>query len=278
MYDNEIRKYGFIPFDHKEPHFFPVLEAQVYDSDGKPIPNYKRIERGDTGDTLAIHTDAYKMVPYERHFQLFEDAIKASKLPWSTMQIGTDMERNGAKIFRQYLFPQALGEIRAVTGTRPQLLQIFTFDSYDGTTAFTGRAGAFDAVCCNSMYHGLSLMDFSFRHVGDMESKVQMAAGRLTNAAEKFIENINRMQTWTRIGLSASDVGELISVIPQSSKALTDHFIAAYAQQPDDTMWGLHQLLTAWATHDIPRRTQADRSKRIATLIESKHWKELEAA
>lgn len=276
MYDQQIKDYGFIPFDHQKPNFFPVAMKPVFDATGKAIPNYQRVERGDTGDTLAIHTDAYSMVPYERHFSLFEEAIKESRLPWRTMQIGTDQDKNGARIFRQYLFPDAEVAINAVTGPRPQLLRIFMFDSYDGSSAFIGRAGAFDTVCCNSMFTGISLLDFKFRHTGDMDAKVRIAADALTNAAEKFILNIQRMQHWTKIGVNAEEVEHLVLALPQSNKTLANQIVADWAKQPDDTLWGVNQVLTGWASHGCPVRTQADRQKRISLLVEGKDWHEYE--
>ena len=109
-----------------------------------------------------------------------------------------------------------------------------------------------------------------------MDAKVKIAANALTNAAEKFILNIERMQNWTRIGMSAAMVEELVLAMPQSNKTLANQIVADWAKQPDDTLWGVNQVLTSWGSHGCPVRTQADRQKRISLLVEGKDWHEFE--
>jgi hypothetical protein len=230
MFDQQMAQHGFIPFDYKTPNFFPVGLAPVYDALGKEVPGYKRVERGDTGDTLAVHSDAYSLVPYERHFQLFEDAIAKSALNTTDMQVGTDMERNGAKIFRQYLFPNERAVITNRRGERELKLRIFMFDSYDGSSSLVGRSGFFDMVCCNMAFMGKSLADVKFRHVGDMDAKVQVAAQQLTDAAEDFQVQAKRLATWTTIPVTPLGFGELVATMPQSNQKLVDQMTAEFAR------------------------------------------------
>jgi protein associated with RNAse G/E len=278
MFDAPNQKYGFVPFNHEKPNFFPVATADVYDDKGKKVPGYLRVQREDTGDTLAIHTDSYTMVPYERHFSLFEEAIERSSLANLRMEVATDMDRNGARIFRQYMWPDLQHEVAARNATRKLSLRIFMWDSYDGTSAFIGRSGFFDWVCANSAYIGKTLADVKFRHVGDMEAKVRVAADQLTAAADEFSENVRRMNHWTQVRLMAEQVEALVLAMPQSNKAVANEIVTAWAKQDDPSLWGVHQALTSWGTHGIPVRTQADRGKRISTLVEGRDWKVLEAA
>ena len=278
-YEAQMEKFGFVPFDHKEPNFFPVREAEVYDGEGRAVPGYKRIERGDTGDTLHIATSAYSLVPYETHFGQFERAIKASRLPWRTMRIGTDLEKNGSRVFRQYLFPDTTMEIDSGRGVRHIALRIFMFDSYDGSSALTGRSGFFNFLCCNQAIMGTTIADVKFRHVGDMEAKVQIAADTLTSAAEEFVENMKRLARWPQIAVNAPLFGQLIEHgLPQANPKLVDYMTAQFARTESANLWDAHDLLTTWSTHGIPTRTAADRQKRVATLIEGKDWCTVEAA
>src|SRR5580765_2343966 len=130
MFDADLltERYGLIPFDHKEPRFFPVEKKPVYDDQGREIPNYCRIERSDTGDTLAVHSNAYQMVPYEQNALVFETAIRRSGLPIDTMVVGSDMDANGARLFRQYLFPETLGKVETRRGVRELALRLVTWD------------------------------------------------------------------------------------------------------------------------------------------------------
>jgi hypothetical protein len=77
-YDQMMDSYGFIPFNHQKPNFFPVDLRPIFDHTGKEIPGHVAVQRGDSGDVLAVHSDKYSMVPYEQHFQIFEEAIGVS--------------------------------------------------------------------------------------------------------------------------------------------------------------------------------------------------------
>src|SRR5580765_448680 len=75
MYDEVMDKYGFIPANHAKPIEFEVLLNGIYDRQGRKIPGHKAVVRSDTGDTLAVHSDKYSLVPYQVHFDAFEKAI-----------------------------------------------------------------------------------------------------------------------------------------------------------------------------------------------------------
>lgn len=277
-YSDQMEQYGFIPFNHQKPNFFPVGTQAIFDFQGKAIPGHKAVMRGDTGDVLAVHSDKYAMVPYEEHFQIFEDAIEVSNLNTVGMRIATDFQQNGAKIFRQYLFPEHTMMLDTAAQQRPIALRIYMFDSYDGSTAWQGRAGFFDFVCANSAIFGTEIDSFKFKHVGDMADKVRQAADGLTGAAERFIAEFPRLQKWPQITLDAHSFTEIVEALPQGNQRLTDQLVADYARGQYGTLWEAHTLLTSWSTHGIPARTQADRQKRVASLVEGEVWKHYEGA
>jgi hypothetical protein len=275
-YQDMMDSYGFIPFNHQKPNFFPVITTPIYDRLGQVIPGHQAVVRDDTGDTLAVHSAKYSMVPYEEHFALFEEAIEVSNLNTVGMRIATDFQQNGAKIFRQYLFPEHVMLLDTSAGQRPIALRIYMFDSYDGSTAWQGRAGFFDFVCANSAIFGTEVESFKFKHVGDMADKVRQAADGLTGAAEKFIANFPRLQKWPGIPLDAHSFTEIAMALPQGNDRLTDSLTAEYARSQYGSLWEAHQLLTSWSTHGIPARTQADRQKRVAALVEGSVWRHYE--
>jgi hypothetical protein len=277
-YDGLMEKYGFIPFNHQKPNFFPVGTAEIYDHKGRVIPGHKAIWREDTGDTLAIHSDKYSMVPYEEHFEIFERAIAESNLDSGEMRIATDFQDNGAKIFRQYLFPKHTMMLDTKTSSHPIALRIYMFDSYDGSTAWQGRAGFFNFVCANSAIYGQEVDSFRFKHMGDMHEKVGHAAVMLTSAAEKFIANFPRLQRWPHVDIDPFMFTEVLEGLPQGNKTLSDELVARFAREAGGNLWDAHQVLTSWATHGIPAKTQATRQKRVASLVESAVWKHYEEA
>ena len=276
-YADKTRAYGFIPMNHIAPQFFPIRQGHVYDDTGKAIPGHKRIYREDSGDTLGLHSDGYTLVPYEKHFETFENAIRESGLPTKDMMVGTDMSDNGARIFRQYLFPETIDLLKDSKGIEHRIaLCIVMFDSYNGSSAFIGKSGFFNFRCANRSYSGKSLLDIRFKHTGDMQGRVNIAAERLTQAGADFIAEFKRMQLWTKIAMNAGDVQELAAAIPQASPMLTNELVARFGTENGDTLWDFNQVLTSWATHNIPVKTQAARQKRVCDLVEGADWKEVE--
>jgi len=275
-YSDMMKSYGFVPMNHEKPLWFPVETQPIYDARGKIIPGHQAVVRGDSGDTLAVHTDKYSLVPYQQHFEIFERAIEQSSLDSTDMQVGSDMSDNGAKIFRQYVLPAHTMMLDTASQKRPIALRLYMFDSYDGSTAWQGRAGFFDFCCANAAIYGTETASFRFKHLGEMIEKIEHAAAMLTRASETFIEQFPRLQKWPNIHLDTAHFSELIDALPQSNERLIDNLTAEYGRSQYGTLWDAHQLLTSWSTHGIPARTQADRQKRVAALVESSAWRHCE--
>lgn len=271
-YSAMMDQHGFVPMNHQAPQFFPVSTEHVYDGLGKVVPNYKRIVRGDTGDTLHVATDSYTLVPYEEHFSIFEEAIQQSGLPLEGMRIGTDMADNGARIFRQYLLPAVQEEVQGQKIT----LRIVMFDSYNGTTAFTGRSGFFNFACANQSFFGKSLLDVKFKHTGDMQGRVKKAAEELTMSAVRFEEEAKRLQNWPKVILTPVGATALLQALPQINRGLTDSLTAQYSRESGRTLWDFYNVLTSWATHGVNAKTANDRSKRVLDLVEGRDWQDME--
>jgi hypothetical protein len=275
-YQDLMEKHGFIPANHVEPISFGVELNGIYDKQGRRIPGHRAVIRTDTGDTLAVHSEKYALVPYQVHFDAFEGAIRSSGLKHDTMRIGTDLTDNGARIFRQYLFPDHQVTFDSGRGERTVALRIVMFDSYDGSSAFYGRSGAYDFVCANTSVSGKSIDEIRFKHVGDMALKIEDAAQRLTDSAERFIQEMARLKVWPHIALRPVEFSELVSDMPQSNPRLVDQLTADFSRQSGVNLWDAHNLLTTWATHDCPVKTALDRQKRVGLLLEGELWKGLE--
>lgn len=284
-----LGNYGFIPADHAQPRFFPVSVSRIYDENGHELPGYQRVRRDDTGETLAIHTDSYRLVSNEEAFTAFEEAIWDSSLDKTGMQIATDYANGGARVFRQYLLPAHQVEVKpgAVVA-----LRLLMFNSYDGSTAFKGMSGAFNFVCANTVVRGKTFGSFSFKHTAGVRAALDMPAAfaGLTRAAEEFEVMAHQFRKWSAIALSPTAdrarIEAVLRAIPQSSEELVDHLLAQWLRVLDDpspnggaTAWSLFNVLTAWATHTEGRVRSArfDREARVAKVLESKAWGELVA-
>lgn len=280
MFDQTfMQRYNFVPMNHEKPNFFPVSTGLIYDNEGRAIPNRCRVYREDTGDTLGVHTSSYSMVPYEHNSLVIEDAIRASTIPLGDWQVQTDQAENGAKIFRQYVFPETRQRIETAGGERNLTLRICTWDSYDGSTSFKARAGALDWVCANESVHGKVLSNVQLRHTGDMEERVKKAADDMVLALGNYMKEIERVSRWSKIGLSHGMVTELLKALPQTSKSLQDEMTAKFARMysmGEGTLFDFWSMLTDWSTHNIPAKTKSDRQKRVADLVEGRDWVRLE--
>lgn len=276
MYEDLMSKHGFIPSNHMTPTFFPVSLENIYDSSAKQIPGYKAVIRGDTGDTLKVHTDSYGLVPYEKSFGTFEDAIYASGLDTQGMRIGTDVMNGGGKIFRQYLFPNIMERI----ADSEIALTISMFDSYDGSTAFIGRSGHFNFRCANMGFAGRAALEMKVKHTGNTHERQVEAIKLIVAAAERYVIEAKRMRLWPEISVPVDNVRDILKAIPQSTEQLCDTLLASYAVEKDKNMWTLYNCLTHWSTHTPTgkKKMAIDRQKRILDLVEGKDWKLLEAA
>ena len=274
----QIEAYGFVPLNHDRVEFFDVEVGGIYDTNGRQIPNYQRVYRGDTGDTLGVHTATYSMVPYRIHTDLIEKALIDSSLPTDDLVVKSDMADNGAKVFTQYLLPSTTEVIQATGQERPFSLRIVTWDSYDGSSAFKARAGAFDWVCANESVRGNVLANVSVKHTGSLSERVAKAAGDMVKALEDHFLYLKRVQAWTQRIIQPWQASELLEALPQSNKTLVNELTARFARENGSNLFDFWSMLTAWSTHDLSPKTRSDRQKRVADLVEGKDWKVVEPA
>jgi hypothetical protein len=285
-YEALAEKHGFIPADHAAPKFFPVKARRLFDEAGHELPGYLRIVREDTGDTLHVATDSYKVVTNEEAFGAFEDALKASTLDLTDMRIGTDYAANGARCFRQYLLPAHRVEVK--NGIEVAL-RLIMMNSYDGSLKFRGQCGAYNFVCANTSVSGTDYAQFSMRHSGGID--VKQAIAGLTKAAEEHLETTRRWRAWPRIPVSDQQALEVCKAMPLATPGLVDHLVHSWLRARDEggpqsgaNLWCLWNVLTAWATHgDLHVRggtgqAKFDRERRVARLTESKPWQALAGA
>jgi len=271
-------RHGFIPINHAIPKWFPVLAGDVYNQAGEPIAGYQRIWRDDTGDTLALHSSDYNLVPYEQNFGRFDDAIMRSGLDTTDMRVATDMSHNGGRVFRQYLFP---GHTKEVGKGDPVALRIIMFDSYDGTYSFRGTAGFFRFVCANTCVIGDTAIDVRAKHTSNFSERSSRLIEAVVKAAVSFDKEIERMQRWAGTHISLANARELLNLMPQGNDTLRDTLFADFATKHGDngTAWDLYNVLTSWATHTGARaniaQVRAQREDRVLALTNKNAWKDL---
>jgi hypothetical protein len=285
-YGDLADKYGFIPANHSAPQFFPVKARRMFDETGNELPGYFRIVREDTGDTLHVATESYKLITNEEAFGAFESALESSSLDLTDMRIGTDYANKGARVFRNYILPAHRVEVKPGVEVA---LSLVMQNSYDGSMRFRGQVGGYTFVCANTSVSGRDLASFGIRHAGTVD--VPTAIKGLTSAAEQHLETVKRWRAWPKIAITDQTAMDTLKLLPQSTETLTDHLVHAWLRARDDggpqsgaNLWTLGAVLTAWGSHAETGgaggkgQTRFDRQKRVAALLEGKAWAELEAA
>lgn len=283
MYDGVMAEHGFVPANHVKPDWFPVTIQRLFDDRGRPIPGYKRIQRDDTGDTLAVHSDKYALITYEQQFEAFDRELGLSGLDLGDMAVATDLSHNGARCFRQYVLPKY--QIDMPNG-RHLALRFIMFGSYDGSTSFHGRCGGYDFVCANTSVVGKDVLNLKVRHTGNdnaVVDRIDKAVEQLVAAARAYLAERERLRRWPGIHVDVASAKELYKALPQSTDALVDHLVARFAEAGDRNLWGVWNTLTSWSSHPegIKRnaaQVKTDREKRVTSLVEGRDWQSFERA
>jgi hypothetical protein len=274
---DRMRDYGFVPANHSTPNYFPVGLVDLRTPDGVTVPGWKAVQRQDTLQVLAVHTDAYRLVSHEAVTAAFDQAVES--LDTTGMMVGSDLTHNGGRLFRQYVLPAY--QIETGKGDA-SALRIVAFNSYDGSAAINFRAGTYRFVCANTAVVGTDIAAVRRRHTAGL--MVDDIADGMAEACALYSLQMERMRRWVGVGVTTTDAIRMIESLPGSNDALigamTMQWIAA-EEAHGPSLWTLYNCFTAWATHTPTKggnafATRIGREDRVARLVETKEWKVLE--
>ena len=254
---------GYSPFVDGPPPYPPVFSEPIHQQDGTVIGGYQRIAREDTGDTLAIHTSSYELMPFGESFAHLDAAVQDSTLDRTNLMIKTEYSHNGARCFRSYLFPH----INMAARTDDIIsLQILAFDSYDGSYSRAIAAGGFRHICTNGMFFGKSIEQLRVKHTRNAATRFINGLEKVMAAAETFTAMQPRIVAMTGVAMDPF--------------RLKDYFISRFVTEAEEqTLYGAWNLLTSWASHsEGTAQTRIDRDRRVAALVDSREWRRLEDA
>jgi hypothetical protein len=258
-------------------NFPPVDITDIYDDRGYKIDGYKRVFNETDGQTLAIHTDSYELRPYYESFKQLEDAIAESSLDQRGLMSKTEFSHNGGRCFRSYLFPHVQIAARS---SDPISLQVLAFDSYDGTYSTSIAAGGYRYICLNGSYFGKTIHQLKVRHVRGAKLRFDNGLEKVIAAAETFTAMQPRLARWGEVDIDVPVFKSVLQGMPQITERLSDHFVSRYATEAEEmTLYGCWNVLTGWATRgEGTAQSRVDRDRRVAALIESRPWRQLEDA
>jgi len=262
--------------NHVSPMYFPV-SLQTPNLNGAPLNNWNCVVNDDTGDVLHVHTQKYALIENQKVYSAFDEAIINSPLDTREMRVNDDMSHNGARAFREYIFPH-IG-IDAGNGDM-SAMRIVLFNSYDGSMSFQGRIGGYRFVCANTCVMGSDILNLKVRHIGEVN--IGDISDRLVGAGSAFYEESKRWAEWAKVEITLADASEIINSIPNVSVRLIDSLLAnfAVARETDGSnLWTLYNVLTYWSTHSDgksnPRFAGKQREDRIFETIQRKPFLQL---
>lgn len=280
-----MQEFGFTPMNHDRPAYFEVSEKPLFNQEGKRIAGYKLLERADTGDTLAVHTEAYRVIPDARVFGAFESALNRSGLDITDLAVTRDRSHCGARMFCQYVLPAVSREIN---GAQVSLRFLF-WNSYDGSRSASGRAGFFNWVCANQSVMGKTLNVVKYRHAGKNEIDIEGDIEQLVRGAGEAIKEFDRMAKWPKIPVLDATAIEVFEALPGATPRLVADLNMEWSKVkagsgPNDGshLWALYGLLTKWATHAPAKSNLAnvrvERQERVQRAMLAKPFCELAEA
>ena len=277
-------KHGFIPANHREPNFEAVTLRPVYDQHGEPILGYQSVWNETRRKTLAVHSDSYALIPNEAISGAFREALDLSSLDTTGMLVAQDYSHEGARFFEQYVLPAHVVEVKPGVEVA---LRLVNFNTYDGSGAARGVAGALNFVCANTSVAGNEAARFSFRHTGKGHD-IKGAAERMVAAAEAFALEARAWRDWPQIPVDDQQAVAVFKAAPGASESIVEHLTLAWVTARDRdvvqggaNLWCLYNVLTAWATHTASRsngvQARFTREGVVQKALATKEWKLLAA-
>jgi hypothetical protein len=283
-FDTAILGSDFVPMNHKAVQPISARALKIFDEDGKEIEGFHHIVRGDTGATLRVAPASYTVVQNEEAIDAIESALKKSKLDLTDARFGADYSDNGARMFAQWILPAHTAHIRDDVEAS---LRVILLNSYDSSCALQGRVGSFNWACANQAVSGKEYASFRLQHSGKID--LVPAIGKLTLAAEEHVVEVKRWEKWPAVAVSDILARKVISALPKASGMLVDNLVHAWLKARDEdplqggpNLFCLWNVLTAWSSKERdgenPATRNWERQNRVAELVESKLWAEVEAA
>jgi hypothetical protein len=170
---------------------------------------------------------------------------------------------------------------------------ITLYNSYNLTWMYQQLVEAYRLWCKNGCSSREASQNTRKKHTTNIS--VEGEGQKIANGLEAFFESEGQYQRWMAIKPNHITVQELFSVtlahtlksgISGVNKTLRDFLMTEYHSSSDNSLWGIYNVATAWATHLQGRtrgsswapQTQRTRHNSVSAMLNSPMWKELEHA
>jgi len=260
------------------------------------------LRRTDSGEPIAIVSDAYEPVQYLDLVENLEQSIAMSGIDLDSAEFQTNVIGHGEQL---ELTAKFNAEATTIDGRNDLVTPQFKFrTSHNRTWANNGMMGYFRSACYNTLVDGNKLAYVYGRHsknfsVTSFASKIRAASDFIAN------DGMDQMKVWynttvdrdTAISLFSNTLAKrmdnvskaqvpnkvMLSNLMKTFDEENRHIIGrghyeGYSQQTKGTLWTAYQAATAWSTHVPKANTRVLREDKVRKMLASPHWKELEVA
>lgn len=260
------------------------------------------LRRTDSGEPIAIVSEAYEPVQYLDLVENLEQSIAMSGIDLDGAEFQTNVIGNGEQL---ELTAKFNAEATTIDGRNDLVTPQFKFrTSHNRTWANNGMMGYFRSACYNTLVDGNKLAYVYGRHsknfsVTSFASKIRAASDFIandgmdqmkvwynttvdrdaaislfSNTLAKRMDNVTKAQVPNKVMLS-----NLMKTFDEENRHIIGrgHY-EGYSQQTKGTLWTAYQAATAWSTHVPKANTRVLREDKVRKMLASPHWKELEVA
>lgn len=230
---------------------FPV-EMTPISAGGIDIPDRFAIIRQDTKTPLGVVSDKYSIITHSDVIKGMRDALDSRKFDESV-----ELTKDGAQLFATYTLRDMEEEVAKndVVG-----MQLTVKNSYDGSSPVQMSLGALRLVCENGMTLSKSFMNFTQRHIGEVNKpeihEMREKISLYTSQFGDLVPTMNEM-TKTQIKPDKKLFDKKETRFPSYLLNVAEH---EFKGKKDETVWGYYNSLTYAITHKMRKDSPHSRS------------------
>ena len=269
---------------NSEEYNFPVELQPVFTEEGNEIQNHKCVVRTDTGDTLGLHGNQYRIIPHDDVVNSIIDGVNAANLS-TDYEVKVDVIDNGRKIRGEIVFcdiiqQPSVGDIIKY--------RISFFNSYDGSWAFAQQANALRLWCLNGCTTPDLIARSRFKHTASVD--VLGSADKVISGADHFMNRAEEWQSWMKSQLNDDQAENFFrstlckvttkqKQVEKTNERQLENLISGWQDEIrllGRNKWALYNCLTSWATHTndlrAPHVARYNREAAISNAMRHNLW------
>ena len=250
---------------------FPVkmMDAGYKDNLGNwvNIPDRKAIVRTDTHEALAIHSDQYKLIPYQQMVEPLlqqldsEGGSLVMRQGRGVRQQPLRVESGGRRIWIESSFNDY-----AIQIGKDRILPRLTYgNSYDGTASYRGIMGFFQVSCTNigalikpGALRGFGSMNINRKHIGGEDIEFSDLGKHIKSFLSNFGNMAESLQGMLNSRVETEKAREIMIEYAGT------RFVDKHYEDNPVSAWELYAKVTNYLTFDYKGGTQ--QSERRAAL------------